>query len=96
MPFIVGLRAWAGWVLAGELDPDRDRGVDEKFKSAGGFRVGTGLKIAFASLNLEYQKITYDKSEVNQVGVFATNFNSDSIELENKSWILSVSFPIAI
>lgn len=96
MPFLVGLRAWAGWVLGGELDPDRDQGVDQNFKSAGGWRIGAGLKVAFASLNLEYQSITYDETDINQVGVFATDFSTDNIEFENKSWVLSVSFPMAM
>lgn len=96
MPFLVGLRAWGTWVMAGELDPDKDRGVDEKFKKGKGFRVGAGLKIAIVSLNVEYQKITYDETQIQQVGVFAAGTNTNSIELDNKSLIFSVSIPIGI
>lgn len=96
MPFLVGLRAWGGWVLGGHIDPDASRGVDEKFKSANGWRVGAGIKVAMASLNIEYQDITYDETQLEQVGIFTTGTTSSGVELDNKSWVFSVSFPMAI
>jgi hypothetical protein len=47
-------------------------------------------------LNVEYQDVKYDKTTVDQVGIFTTGFSSSDIVLNNKSWILSVSFPIAL
>ena len=96
MPFPIGLRAWGSLILAGEVDPDMGANVNEKFKSGLGFRLGAGFKVAFVSLNIEYQKIKYDKTEIQDVGVFAVNSSRDDIELDNDSMILSVSFPLAI
>lgn len=96
MPFLIGLRGWASMIVAGEVDPDMGANVNEKFKSGLGFRVGAGFNIAFVSLNIEYQKIKYDKTQIEDVGVFAVNSTRDDIELDNDSMILSVSFPLAI
>ncbi|MBC7538724.1 MAG: outer membrane beta-barrel protein [Bacteriovorax sp.] len=96
MPWIVGLRAWAGYILGGVLDPDSDKGVDEKFKSGNGWRIGAGLKFAIASFNIEYQDIKYDETDISQVGIFTPGFTSNNIQLRNKSMILSVSFPFSL
>lgn len=32
MPTPIALRFWGSWVLAGQIDPDEDKGVDEKYK----------------------------------------------------------------
>jgi hypothetical protein len=96
MPTPIGLRFWGSWILAGELDPDKDKGVDEKFKSGNGFRLGSGFRIAMVSLNAEYQYVKYDKTTIDQIGIFTTGFNSNDIALTNKSLILSVSFPIGL
>ncbi|MBY0415123.1 MAG: hypothetical protein K2Q18_13210 [Bdellovibrionales bacterium] len=96
MPTLFGLRVWGGWIVAGELDPDKSQGVDEKFESGQGYRVGAGIKLSIVSLNIEYQKLKYDKTRLEQVGIFTTNQVSSSTELDNDSMILSVSFPLAI
>ncbi|MGZ3788157.1 MAG: outer membrane beta-barrel protein [Bacteriovorax sp.] len=96
MPTIVGLRFFGTWILTGELDPDKDKGVDEKFKSANGFRLGGGFRIGLISLNAEYQYVKYDETTIEQVGVFNPGFNANDIQLSNKSFIFSVSFPIGI
>jgi hypothetical protein len=48
------------------------------------------------SLNAEYQYVKYDKTEIDQIGVFNTGFNTDDVFLKNKSFIASVSFPIGL
>jgi hypothetical protein len=96
MPTIVGLRVWAGYVLAGEVDPERSNNVDQKFKSASGYRVGAGIKLGIASVNIEYQSVKYDETLIEDVGVFTPNTTRGDIELDNSSTLLSVSFPIAI
>jgi hypothetical protein len=94
MPTDIGLRVWAGYIMGGEMDVDKDQGTDLKFKEASGFRIGTGIKLASVSLNLEYQKITYDKTEVENPGLFSGSTNS--VTQDNNSYILSVSFPISL
>jgi len=96
MPTTIGLRVWGSYILDGSIDPDKDQDVDEKFSSANGYRIGAGIKLGITSINLEYQKLKYDKTEVDEVGTFSTGFSSGDIELENSSWILSVSFPISL
>lgn len=96
MPFLIGLRGWASMIVAGEVDPEMGANVNEKFKSGLGFRVGAGFNIAFVSLNIEYQKINYDKTQIEDIGVFAVNSTRSDIELDNDSMILSVSFPLSI
>lgn len=96
MPTALGLRVWGGYILDGQLDPDKDAGVDQKFRSANGYRVGAGVKLGIVSLNLEYQDMKYDKTDVSEVGVFTPGYSSNKIELNNSSWILSASFPIAL
>lgn len=94
MPTALGLRFWGSWILAGELDPDNDKGVDEKFKSGNGFRIGGGLRVALISLNAEYQHIKYDETEIQEIGVFTPGYSTNDIVLKNNSFIVSVSIPI--
>lgn len=96
MPTPVGLRVWAGWIVAAELNPDKGQNVKERFESGQGYRVGAGIKLAMVSLNIEYQKIKYDNTRLEEVGVFTTNTVRDNVELDNDSMVLSVSFPISI
>lgn len=95
-PTDIGLRVWGGYVMGGQLDPEKDQNVDAKFKDAKGYRVGAGIKLGIASLNLEYQDLKYGETEIEEVGVFTPGSNFNDIELKNQSWVLSVSFPIAI
>lgn len=96
MPWDIGLRLWGGYVMGGEMDPEKDKNVDLKFKDARGYRLGGGVKLGIASLNLEYQDLTYDKTEIEDVAGVFSGGNTNKVELDNQSWILSVSFPISI
>jgi hypothetical protein len=96
MPTPVGLRMWGSWILAGHLDPDSDKGVNEKFKSGNGFRVGGGFRVGMISMNAEYQYIKYDETEIQDVGVFTPGYTASNIALTNKSLILSISIPIGL
>lgn len=96
MPTTIALRVWAGWVVGGEVDTDKDKEVDAKFKSGQGYRVGAGVKLGFASLNIEYQNIKYDDTVLQEVGIFTPNTTRGDVELSNESMVLSVSFPVAI
>lgn len=96
MPTLIGLRMWASWIIAGQLDPDKDKGVDEVFKEANGIRFGGGIRIGLVSLNLEYQDIKFDKTEIQEVGVFNPGYSTNNRPLNNESIIMSVSLPIGI
>lgn len=97
MPTALGLRIWASYIAAGDLDLDDDnQNIDLTYKSGSGFRVGAGIKLALASINAEYQKMEYDKTSIESVGIFDPNSDTSKINLKDESLILSVSFPIAI
>jgi hypothetical protein len=93
---VLGMRVWGTYVLGGELDPEKSSGLDVKFSGAKGYRVGAGFRFLMVSLNLEYQELTYDETNLESVGPFATNANLGGVELENKSWIAGVSFPLEL
>lgn len=96
MPTPFGLRVWGGWIVAGGVDVDRSQNVKEEFKSGQGYRVGAGVKLALVSINIEYQKIKYDETVIEEVGVFTPNTTRSDVELTNEAMVLSVSFPIAL
>ncbi len=94
MPTTLGLRLWASYIAGAQIDLEKDQGIDLKFKDGSGYRIGGGIKLAAVSLNLEYQEIRYEKTELQDAGFFSGD--TRDIDSENHSLILSVSFPISI
>lgn len=94
MPTTLGIRVWTGYIMGGDMDLDKSKGVDLKFKDSYGYRVGGGIKLAMVSLNLEFQKIRYEKTELQNGGLFSGT--TDKIKQTNDAFILSVSFPISL
>ena len=82
--------------MGGELDPEKSGSLDVKFEDAAGYRVGVGFHIAMLSLSLEYQQLEYGSVELESIGPFSSGTSFDDVNLENRSWILSASFPIAL
>ena len=91
---VAGLRVWGTYILTGSLDPEKINSVDVKFNDLKGYRIGAGLYIASFSVNLEYQDAKYDSTTVQELGPLSGNF--DSITGRDKSYILSVSFPVSL
>lgn len=91
---IVGLRAWASYVLGGTLDPAGSSNLDVKFKNAQGYRIGGGLRVLMLSINLEYQNITYGATDLEAIGSFNVGETFNGVKLKNDAWIASVSFPL--
>jgi hypothetical protein len=89
-----GLRIWGSYIAGAELDPDGSS-FDAKFKDGMGFRVGAGLRFQVVSVNIEYQEIKYDTAQIQAAGPFGPA-DFGSVELENKTWLASVSFPIQL
>lgn len=94
MPTTLGLRLWAGYIMAGEMDLEEDNGIDVKFEDASGYRLGAGIKISMVSLNLEYQHVDYDKVSVKDAGFFSGS--TRNVDSDSKSFILSVSIPFSL
>lgn len=92
---IAGLRLWATYIVDGSLDPKEDNSVDLKFKEAKGQRFGAGLHVAMFSVNIEYQNVKYNSTELEKIGPFANVNAQDSIDLTEKGLVASVSFPIS-
>lgn len=93
---LFGIRLLASYVVAGENNPGVGlQGVDLKFKEAAGLRFGAGVYVAAISINLEYQDLTYNKTEIESIGSVAMN-NSTSIDANSRGYTMSVSFPIEL
>lgn len=91
-----GARVGGTLVLGGELNPEKSGSFDVAFRKATGYRVGAGFRVAAVSLNIEYQQLRYGESVLEQLGPFTSGSVFDSVRLENKSWIGSVSFPFEL
>lgn len=92
----IGLRVWGAIILGGELNPEKSGSFDVAFKNATGYRIGTGFRISVVSLNLEYQQMKYGETSLEQIGPFSSNSAFNNVNLENKSWIASISFPLEL
>lgn len=93
---LFGIRVLAGYVVAGENNPGTSsQGLDLKFKEATGWRLGAGVHVGAVGINLEYQDLTYNKTEIESLGQVAIN-NDVDIDMESKGYALSVSFPIEL
>ena len=92
----VGLRVWGTYIGGGELNPEKSGSYDAKFSKGTGYRVGAGFRISALSLNLEYQDMKYGQTTLEQLGSFTPGTNFDSVNLSNKSWVASVSFPLEL
>lgn len=93
-PFL-GVRVWGTYLMDGFLNPDKLNSVDVKFSGTNGYRVGAGVYVAMISVNLEYQEAKYSDTIVESLGPFTVG-SLNSIEANQKSYILSVSFPLAL
>lgn len=93
---LFGVRLLASYIVAGENNPGSGlNGVDLKFKEAAGWRFGAGFYVAAVSVNLEYQDLTYNSTDIESIGSFAIN-DSTSVDASSKGYSLSVSFPIEL
>jgi hypothetical protein len=93
---IVGLKVWAGYVLSGEVDPEKvttsTLNYDAKFSGGKGYRIGAGFHFVVLSVNLEYQDLKYDNitADVTPGGAITLNGATE------KGLVLGLSFPIGL
>ena len=71
-------------------------GFDVKFDDPTGPRIGAAFHLAAMSLDIEYQQLKYGSSTLERAGNFSANTRFDNVNLENNSWIVSLSFPLAM
>ncbi len=96
---LLGIRVWGTYIIDGMLDPGDLRflgtTVNAKYSGMNGYRVGAGLYVAAISINLEYQDARYNTTTLENIGPFAVgSFNN--VSAQQKGYIASISFPIAL
>jgi hypothetical protein len=91
---LYGIRVWGTYILTGTLNPEEINNVDVKFTDLKGYRIGAGIYVKSVSINLEYQDATYDKTTIEKAGPLSGNL--DGIDGHNKSYIVSLSFPVTL
>jgi hypothetical protein len=92
----LGTRMWGSYVFDGDLNPEKSGSFDLKFQGAKGFRVGVGNRWEQVSFNLEYQQLKYNKTSLEQLGPFSPGSSLSGVQLENTTWIVSASLPLAL
>lgn len=92
---IAGIRLTGSYVLAGENNPDAGNLFDVKFKEATGWRLGAGIHVLAVSVNLEYQDLTYNTTELESVGPLAASSDFD-VDANSQGYALTVGFPIEL
>lgn len=93
---LFGVRLMAGYVVSGENDPEAgDNGFNLKFKEANGWRVGAGVHVAAVAINLEYQDLNYNSTEIESVGSLSLD-RTTNIDANSRGYTLSLSFPIEL
>ncbi len=93
LPTAVSLRVWGTYIVDGALNPEKDKGIDPNFTEGSGYRLGAGIKLWMVSLNVEWQKMEFDRTKAK---TSLANFDSKKIDVNNDSWIFSVSFPLGL
>ena len=69
--------------------------MDVEYKGFNGYRIGGGIYIAIISLNLEYQEAKYKSTNVQSEGSFPPG-TLDNVNGTEKSFVFSLSFPLAL
>ncbi len=92
MPYS-GLRLVGTYVMGGQFNAAPGiNGLQLNFKDPTGWRAGLGFHIASLSLNLEYQDLTYNTTQVKALGSLALN-STVNMQTETNGYMLSLSFP---
>lgn len=93
---LFGIRLWGTSVLAGEMDPEAGiDGLDLKFKDARGYRVGGGVHFAALAVNLEYEDLTYQNTDIQSYGILNATGSSD-VDMTQRGTVVSLSFPFEL
>jgi hypothetical protein len=95
MPFY-GLRLLGTYVMNGEFDPEPGTyGLDLGFREARGPRYGIGFRALAVSINLEYEDLVYDKTNIQAIGETQVD-SATNVDYGSKGYNLSVSFPMQL
>lgn len=93
---VAGLRVWGSYIPLGEVTLD-GRGSNDTnvvYKEPQIWKIGAGFRVSMVSINLEYMQGDYTKLHVKNAGTLLSgDYDGDATR---KSWIASVSFPLAL
>ena len=79
-----------------EMDPEAGiDGLDLKFKDARGYRVGGGVHFAALAVNLEYEDLTYQNTDIQSYGILNATGSSD-VDMTQRGTVVSLSFPFEL
>jgi len=92
----VGLRVWGTYLVSGDLNPEMYNEEDYKYTGLSGYRVGAGFRIGSISLNIEYQDTKYNNATAEKSVLFPAGTSFTDVNFQNRSWISSLSFPLAL
>jgi len=88
----IGMRIFAGYVLAGNLDPSSgSHDQDFKLTDPQGWRVGAGLKVQMVSVNIEWQQLRYQTTKWEGQ---SSPLKQGDIRYNPQGIIASVTFPL--
>jgi len=90
-----GMRVWGTYILDGSYNPDEGaQDLNLRFDDPYGWRVGAGVRISTVSLNLEYEDLTYQTTEIEDFGTLPAL--EEPIDFAQRGFIVSLSFPVEL
>jgi hypothetical protein len=93
---IFGVRLLGTYIMAGQFNPGSGvQGLDAKFTDARGYRLGAGVHFAAVSVNVEYQNLRFNSTEIESFGSLGIN-SAANVDFENDGYTLSLSFPVEL
>lgn len=93
---VAGLRVWGTYVVAGGYDPSAGaQGFDLRFNDPRGYRMGVGFHIGAVSLNLEYEDLTFQNTEIQSFGGIGGSA-ATAVDFDSRGYMASLSFPIEL
>jgi hypothetical protein len=93
---VFGIRVFGTYIMAGQFNPGSGvQGLDTKFTDAGGYRLGAGLHFAALSLNVEYQDLTFDNTDIESFGSLGVS-GASNVDFSSQGYALSLSFPVEL
>jgi hypothetical protein len=90
-----GIRVWGGYMPFGQIELDgRNTSTNVRFTEPKIWKFGAGIRYNIVSINLEYLNGKYNSMDALNAGFLTGNYSSATAT--RNSWIVSVSFPLAL
>jgi hypothetical protein len=91
-----GIRVWGSYIPFGmaKLEGSSEDSPTVRWKDPQIWKFGAGVYVWYVSINLEYMTGKYTKAEVLNTGFLNGDYSAG--DTRRNSWLLSVSFPLAL